>query len=126
MPFSAAELNWPAHQSFSQGMNWLDKNGKLKSLATESDDYLVSISATSAAASRPLAYLAAKGYITYEKEGSLFRIAITGEGADLARELNTFWGRADILYNRHKDGVLWFIATVLVSLITTLVASGGE
>jgi hypothetical protein len=121
LPYSAAELNWLVITPIPKGRSWAGEDGKLKSIETETDDYLSSIGATSAAAARPLAYLQASGYITYRKDSGFFRVAVTGSGADLARELDTFWGRANILYKKHKDGVLWLLATVLVSLITTLI-----
>ena len=121
LPYTAAEINWLVHTSIPKGRKWLGPDSKLKSIENETDNYLLTISATSAAAGRPLAYLQACGYITYKKDGGFFRIAVTGTGADLARELDTFWGRANVLYKKHRDGVLWFAATVLVSLVTTLV-----
>ena len=105
--------------SFREGANW-QKDGKLQSLESKVDKHLASIGATSAAAARPLAYLQGHGYIKYEKELGWFLIEVTASGADIARELHTLWGRANILYKQHKDGVLWFLATVLVSLLTAL------
>lgn len=121
LPFTAAELNWLVNTSIPEGKKWKGEGGKLKSLESDADDYLAGIGATSAAASRPLAYLQSHGYIRYKKGSNFLRIAVTGAGADVARELDTFWGRVNLLYKRHKDGVLWLLATVLVSLITTLV-----
>lgn len=126
LPYSAGEINWLANTPIPKGKLWLGEDGKLKSLETEAENYLASIGATSAAAGRPLAYLQAAGYITYKKDSNLFRIAVTGSGADLARELDSFWGRMNVLYKNNKDGLLWLIATVLVSLITTLVTKGGS
>lgn len=126
LPYSAGETNWLANTPIPEGKLWLGDDGKLKSLETKSENYLASIGATSAAAGRPLAYLQAAGYITYKKDSNCFRIAVSGSGADLARELDSFWGRINVLYKNNKDGVLWFIATVLVSLITTLIAKGGS
>jgi len=124
--YSASEINWLVHTPIPKGKEWQGPDGRLKTIETKTDNYLATIGATSAAAARPLAYLQACGYITYKKDGGGFRVAITGTGADLARELNTFWGRANVLYKKHKDGILWFLATVLVSLITTLVAKGAQ
>jgi hypothetical protein len=120
LPYTAGEINWLANRPISKGREWLGIDGKPKSLETENENYLASIAATSAAASRPLAYLQSMGYITYRKDANFFRISVTGTGADFARELNTFWGRANILYMKHKNGVLWFLATVLISVVTTL------
>lgn len=121
IPFTASEINWLVNTPISKGREWFGPDGRLKSMESKSDNYLASIVTTSAAAVRPLSYLQASGYITYRKDGDVLRIAVTGSGADLARELNTFWGRANVRYRKHKDGVLWFLATVLVSVVTTLI-----
>lgn len=121
VPFTAAEINWLVNTPIPKGREWLGPDGKLKSMESKTDDYLAIINTTSAAAVRPLSYLQASDYITYRKDSDILRIAVTGSGADLARELNTFWGRANVRYKKHKDGVLWFLATVLVSVVTTLI-----
>ena len=120
--YSASELNWLTKASFRQGRKWQGPDGKLNSLESKGDNYLAAISATSADSQRPIRYLEAAGYITYSNAGG-FRLSVTAKGADLARELDTSLGRLNILYKKHKDGVLWFVATILVSLITTLIAS---
>jgi hypothetical protein len=117
MMFTASEINWLKKTPIPKGRKWKGEDGRLKSIEIPNENYLASISATSAAATRPLAYLQEKGYITYKKEAHYFRIAVTVAGADLARELNTFWGRKNITYKEHKDGVLWFLALGLLSLI---------
>ncbi|MEX2163110.1 MAG: hypothetical protein WD823_02550 [Sulfuricaulis sp.] len=119
--YSAAEINWLVHHPISKGKEWRGTDGKPQSVENETDNYLATIGATSAAAARPLAYLQASGSIRYRKDGGGFRIAVTGTGADLARELDTCFGRLNVFYKTHKDGVLWFVATVLLSLVTTLV-----
>lgn len=121
MFYSAGEINWLAKTPLPHGRTWEGRDGKLQALESKADDYLASIGATSAASEKPLAYLQAVGYITYTKDSGGFRIKVTGRGADLARELDTTLGRINLLYKKHKDGVIWFLATVLVSLITTLV-----
>ena len=123
--YSASELNWLIHNSFEKGRNWQGEDGKLKAIEEESDNYLKSIGATSAASQRPVRYLAAKDYITYSADGG-FRIAVSAEGAEIARELDTRMGRLNILYKNHKDGVIWLMATVLVSAVTALLTKCGE
>ena len=123
LPYTAAELNWLVNASIPNGKGWRGEDGILKSVDIKADNYLASIGATSAAAERPLAYLEAHGYISYAKDSGYFRIAITGRGADVARELDTRLGRFNLLYKKHKDGVLWFVATILVSLITALLTT---
>jgi hypothetical protein len=117
---TAGEIYWLVNTPVPKGREWHGPDGKLKSMERTTDNYLTSIVATSAAVERPLAYLQASGYITYKNDGGSLRITVTRAGADLARELNTFWGRVNVLYKKHKDGVLWFLATVLVSLVTAL------
>lgn len=118
--YSAAELNWAKNAAIPEGKKWL-KDNKLQVLHNNTEDRCASKGAISAVAERPLTYLQSKGYITYIKDGSLCRIAVTGLGADVARELDTFLGRLNLIYKRHKDGMLWFIATILTSIVTTLV-----
>lgn len=122
--YSASELKWLAQASFSAGRNWQGEDGKLKSFESDGQDYLARIGATSTDAQRPIRYLEASGYITCSSSGG-FRIAITAKGADLARELDSWYGRLNILYRENKDGVFWLVVTVLVSVITTLVTNGA-
>lgn len=124
MIYISSEINWLAKTSISKGREWRNADRKLKSIEEKCEDWFKNICATDAAVLRPLSYLQASGYITFKEERNGFRITVTGTGADLARELDTFWGRANILYKNHKDGVIWFLAIVLVSLITTLIANG--
>ena len=125
LPFTAGEINWLINTPIPKGREWLGPDGKLKSTESNTDNYLASIGATSAAARRPLAYLHTSGYITYKSDGGFFRIAVTGAGADLARELNTFWGRANILHRKHKNGVLLFLAGTLGYLVSLLTKCGS-
>jgi hypothetical protein len=120
MGYSAAELKWLAEASFEDGRKWQGQDGKLRALDSKNENYLASLGATSADAQRPVRYLEAAGYITYSSTGG-FRISVTAKGADMARELDSRLGRLNILYRKNKDGVIWFIATILVSIITTLV-----
>lgn len=125
MTYSAAELKWLAEVSFEEGRNWQGQDGKLHALESKNDDYLARLGATSADAQRPIRYLEAAGYITCSDAGG-FLISVTAKGADMARELDSWLGRLNILYKKNKDGVIWLIATVLVSLITTLVTKCAE
>ena len=121
MLYSAAELNWLVNASYKEGKNWVGEDERLKAFETPADNWLSSYGMTSAAAERPLAYLREQGYLDYQKGNGLFRVKITGRGADTARELATLYGRINLRYKKHKDGLFWLVATVLVSTITTLV-----
>lgn len=123
IPISSGEIMWLTKAALPSGRTWKNKDGSLKTSEEAGEDYLARIGATSAAAERPLVYLHQMGYIEYEKQHGLFRIAVTARGADLARELDTHLGRLNVFYREHKDGVLWLVVTVLVSFATSLVTS---
>jgi len=125
IPYSANEIAWLAQVKIPETRNWQKADGKLHSVENKSDDYLASVGATSAAAQRPLRYLHETGFIQYQTEHGQLRISVTAAGADIARELDTWYGRANLLYKNHKEGLLWFLATVLVSLITSYIATGS-
>lgn len=122
--YSAPELNWLVHASFSQGRKW-QKDGKLQTLNGPHDDYLAQIGAVSAAAERPIRYLLSSGYIR-RTAGPGFRISVTVKGADLARALDTRAGRLNFWYSRHKGDVVQVLVaaaiSVIVSVVTTVIA----
>ena len=118
--YSAGEIRWLTLHSFGEGKEWQRPDGTLNSFESGPDHQLALIGATSADAQRPVTYLLAAGYITC-KNSVGFRISVTAAGADLARELDSWLGRLNVLYKKHKDGVVWLTATVLVSLVTALV-----
>jgi roadblock/LC7 domain-containing protein len=120
VPFTAYEIAWLIQTPISKGWRWRGEDGKLKSIECDGADYLAKIATTCAAAERSLSYLQAAGYIKYRKEDSVFRVAVTGPGSDVARKLHSCLGRLDVLYKSHKDGVLGLIITILVSCITAL------
>ena len=126
VPYSAGELNWLVNSSFRQGKRWLGPDNRLHSFESPADSALASMGLTTAAAERPLTYLKSKGFISYTKSNGNFRVAITGAGADTARELDTIVGRANLLYRKHKDGIIWFLATILVSAITAWITKSEK
>jgi hypothetical protein len=123
VPYSPSEINWLIKFPLKKGKEWRGNDGKLQSIYNKNDNYLESISSTSAASERPLAYLQEAGYIRYKKDSNLFRIAVTGKGADIARDLDTKVGRLNLWYKNNKEGVLWFITTALISMITAVLVS---
>lgn len=120
MSYTAREIKWLAKHSYSEAKEWQGADGKLKSIEDKNEDHLASIGATSAAASRPLVYLKEAGYISFRKDKNFFIIAVTVGGADLARQLHTPWGQVNVWFKTHKDGILWFFVTVVVSIVTTI------
>jgi hypothetical protein len=123
VPLTADEIAWLIQTPIPKGRGWRGEDSKLNSVECEGVDYLTRITATCAAAERSLSYLQAAGYIDYKKEDRVFRVAVTGPGADVARELDSFLGRLNVLYRSHKDGVFWLIATILVSWLTALLTN---
>jgi hypothetical protein len=122
-PYTANEIKWLAGNFCYRGKEWRGKDGELKSIEDEDEDYLASKNATSAAATRELTYLKDGGYISFTKEGSSLLIGVTVKGADLARELDTRFGPLNIWYKNHKDGLLGLLVTVVVSIVTTIVTN---
>jgi len=121
MYYSESEIDWLAKVSFQEGRNWQGADGRLQSADSKGDDYLEALSALTARVKRPFMYLEAAGYINWPDK-DILRVSVTAMGADTARELDTWHGRANIFYRKQKEGVLWFVATVLVSLLTTLIS----
>jgi len=121
MSYHPSEIDWLAKATFREGRNWKRTDGRLQSAILEGDDYLADLSALGARVERPFRYLEAAGYISWP-EKNLLRVSVTVKGADIARELDTWHGRANFFYRKHKDGLFWFVATVLVSLVTTLIS----
>lgn len=121
--FKASELYWVLHASKSDSRSWRGVDGRLKKLEEGSSDWLASMVNTSHSVDKALSYLQSKGFISSKKENDMYRITVTGEGAEIARKLNSFWGEVDVLYKDHKDGALWFLATIAVAMITALITN---
>lgn len=124
IPYSANEIAWLAQTKIPETRKWKKTDGKLHSMENKGDNYLASVGAISAAVQRPLRYLHETGLIQYQTEHGQLRISVTAAGADIARELDSWYGRANLLYKNHKEGLLWLLITILVSLITSYIATG--
>ena len=122
-PVNTNEIFWLATVPLPQGRNWRGADGKRHQKEIEKNDWLASVAATSIAVERSLSFLQSAGYITFNKSGDDWRVAVTGMGAERARELDSCWGRMNVFYREHKDGLLWFLATVAVSSITSLITA---
>ncbi len=124
LPFASEEVFWLSQTSLRNGKNWRGEDGHLQKKQIEKTDYLDSFAATNMSVEEWLSFLQSVGYIKFSKDSSsCWHIAITGTGAQRARELDTWWGRLNIFYKEKKDGVLWLFATILVSLITSLISN---
>jgi hypothetical protein len=122
-PVSPSEIHWLATTDLPGGRHRRGVDGKRQQKEIENNDWLARAAATSVAAERPLSFLRSAGYIAFSKSGDNWRVAVTAVGAERARELNSRWGRMNVFYWEHKDGLLWFLATVVVSSITALVTA---
>lgn len=123
LKYSAAEINWLVHTRIPRTRLWVDAEGKLKSKEVSGDDYLMSIGATSAQSTRPLAYLEEAGFIKYGRMAGVFKIQVTAKGAEIARQLDSWMGRRELWYSEHRDGVLGLLLTIAVSVITAWVTA---
>jgi hypothetical protein len=61
--------------------------------------------------------------ITYTRRAdATMSVTVTFSGADRAIRLHTRRGRMDLWYREHKDGILGLATTIVVSLVTALIA----
>lgn len=123
IPFVSNEIVWLTRTKLPNTRNWRKQDGSLRSAEEKAANHLATVGATSARAERPLSYLQQSGFIDYTIQGGMFRISVTAKGADLARELDTRWGRFNVIYKEHKEGAVSLLLTVLVSLVTALLTS---
>jgi len=125
--YDAPELNWLFKNKLSEGKNWRGDDNKFKMITTGLTDkdgnYLDKIGKLQYRILKSLSYLKGKGYIDYEKDQYRYRILLTAEGYEIAKRLQTYWGRIDLWYRRNKDGIIWFLLTVLTSAIVTIITS---
>jgi hypothetical protein len=125
IPARGVELAWLATHSMSAGRNWRDpaNNNNLHATDPNGGDYLAHRAAATAAGERALGYLEGGGYVTYTRQGEMFRVAVTAAGADRARKLDRVPGQLDVLYRDNKDGILSLLVVIVLSVITSLITS---
>lgn len=122
-PVSPSEILWLTTTDLPGGRHWRGVDGKRQQKEIEKNDWLASDAATSIAAERSLSFLRSAGFIAFSKSDDNWRVAVTAVGAERARELNSRWGRMNVSDREHKDGLVWFLATVVVSSITAMVTA---
>jgi hypothetical protein len=122
--YSTEALFWLTRVSFDEGQNWVRPDNTLNMDEAPGDDYLGRHAATAGIVVRALSYLESMGFIEYlgSANGEVM-ITVTGAGANRARDLASWYGRLNLLYKEHKDGVVWFLATILVSLVTAWITA---
>lgn len=124
------EPNWLIHNKLSAVKDWRNPKSGFKTFGGNSksddsyDDYVVERASVKSSVEKALSYLKGKHYIHCEKrDQSTFKISVTIEGCDIARDLQTCFGRWNLRYKEHEDGILWFIVTVLTSLVVALITT---
>lgn len=123
IPFEAAELRWLIRHSYAQHSGWRDASGRLQREEETQEDHLVNLGAATSPIQRPLDYLRGAGLLVYERDRGVFRIAVTRRGADIARELHHPYGRLNLLYRQHKDGLPSLWLTILISILTSFIVA---
>lgn len=122
-----SEIFWLIKTPLPGGRHWRKENEGLKSSSAKVGDWLGNLGATSAATEKALQYLEQSGFISVVKKGGHFEISVSSLGADIARELDSLWGRWNLRYKQHRDGLLGLLITVavsfVVSVLTTLVTT---
>lgn len=125
--YKTDEFNWLIQNKLSQAKNWRNPKGGFKSVGgklDQSGNYLTQHTESQAKVEKALSYLKGKHYIDYEKKDlSSFKVRITIDGCDIARELETRGGRVNFWYKERKDGILWFLLTVLTALLVSLITN---
>ncbi|MDP9084856.1 MAG: hypothetical protein M3N50_14005 [Pseudomonadota bacterium] len=116
------QILWLAMHPLAVGGMW-ESNKQLQSLDTSAVPPEIHAKLVTAKLELPLRYLEYRRLIKYTKRSdSTLSVAVTFAGADRAIRLHTRRGRIDLWYREHQDGIIGIMTTVLVSLVTALLA----
>ncbi|MDD2772316.1 MAG: hypothetical protein PHP45_01310 [Elusimicrobiales bacterium] len=123
----SGEILWLINASMPEGKTWKIKDEKRKSFDIKIDNFREDYAHMHAISEKVLQYLTQEEFITCSKRGMFpeeyFEISVTSAGADFARELDSRFGRLNILYKDHRDGVFGLIITVFVSGIVSIITT---
>jgi hypothetical protein len=126
--YRSSELEWLIENPLSKASEWRDGSANFRVINngfTEGKNYLEEIASRGYKVEKILSYLSGKKLIEYVKGESTFKISITVQGYEIARKLASKFGHIDIWYRDNKDGIVWFLITIItsavVSIITTLI-----
>jgi len=125
-PFTPLEIIWLMRTPIPETADWQLESGQLRKWDRPiSESYLTEQSHAMLEAERPLSYLASCGYIDYEKrdQAGTFAITFKHPGAELARKLDSRFGRLDLWYRAQKEGLLGILVTAVVSIIISIVTA---
>ncbi len=119
------ELNWLINNELDRALEWHKGNGQYNSTGNEisdNSDPIYDNAILNRKILKALTYLKGKHYIDFFEKGSgQYKISVTLEGCEVARKIQTTIGKVDLWYQDKKDGVIWILITVGVSIITTLI-----
>ncbi|MDP9089381.1 MAG: hypothetical protein M3O26_11675 [Pseudomonadota bacterium] len=119
---SGEQVLWLAMHSLRDAEAW-SKAGQPQRFDTADFPSEIESKLITAKLELPLRYLEYRRLIKYTRRGDgTLSIAVTFAGADRAIRLHTRRGRMDLWYREHKDGMLGMATTIIVSLVTALIA----
>jgi hypothetical protein len=119
---SGEQVLWLAMHPLREGEAW-NREDRLQSVDASAFPADVQSKLVTAKLELPLRYLQYRRLIKYSgRSDATLCIAVTFAGADRAIRLHTKRGRMDLWYRDHKDGILGLMTTVIVSLVTALIA----
>lgn len=116
------EIKWLFENSIPRTRQWTS-SGKLRVGGSTIDEQVELAGGVTAEVTNAFRMLESKGYVKFRTEDRYVRYAVTGLGAERARQLDTRLGRWDALYREHKDGLLNLIITIVVAAITAVFAA---
>lgn len=121
---TGSEILWLMRHPLADGAHW-HKGGHFQTEDHSRPAGATAFKLVTAEQGRPLTYLSARGLITYKRDKilSVLRLAVTYTGADRARKLHTRWGRAELWYQDHKDGIVGLLVAALVAMVVSLLVN---
>jgi hypothetical protein len=123
---TSEEILWLAAHSFADGANW-QKDGELQRFDSSIIPEELRRKLLLSKFEVPMRYLQYRRLVKYSPGGDdTVNVAVTFAGADRAMRLHTRLGRMELWYQEHRDGLLGIVTTIIVSLITALVAVAIE
>jgi hypothetical protein len=118
------EIIWLLNTEIPRTASWRQDNGGYQIIESDkSGDYLVDLTKGRNRVRPPLSFLSECGYILWDRSDDYFAISITSKGAELARALNTRFGRINLWYKSNKDGILGVVLVALIAIATSLITN---
>ncbi len=116
------QILWLAAHSYADGAHWY-RNEDFQSFDSSVLPAELRKKLLMSKFEMPLRYLHHRRLIRMARTGEeTVELAVTFSGADRAMRLHTPFGRMELWYRERRDGLLGLVATIVVSLITALIA----